>query len=383
MQTRDWFARSVVCLGLGSILAVFSGLSCAGKQDKVRIGALLPLSGPVASFGQECLKGLQIARDEINAKGGVLGKKIELVLADTEGDPGETEGAVRTLIYTERVPLIIGEVLSSNSLVAAPICQAAKVPLLSPGSTNPRVTQVGDYISRVCFSDPFQGLAMANFARNTLKARTAIVVSDANSDYSRGLAEFFSKRFRELNGEILREIWYVQGATDFSPDIDDIKQFQPDCVFVPGYYIEAALFIKQARDQGIRTTFLGGDGWDSPRLFELGGDAIEGCFITTHFSAQDQDPPVQDFVRKYEASYKEKPGALAALGYDALKVAADAIGRARSLDRTAIRDAVNSTKGVKGVTGTITLDKERDAIKDVVVLKVAGRKFEFVNRVRP
>jgi branched-chain amino acid transport system substrate-binding protein len=363
-------------------LGLFS--SCAQHQDRVRIGVLLPLSGPLSSFGQECLTGLQIARDEINAAGGLpSGKKIELVLADTRGDPGETDDAVRTLINVERVPLIIGEVLSSNSLVAASICQSEGVPLLSPGSTNPKVTEAGDYVATVCFSDPFQGLAMATFARNTLKARTAVVVSDANSDYSRDLASHFSRRFRDLNGQVLREIWYVQGATDFAPEIQDIQHYRPDCVFVPGYYIEAATFLKQARAAGVKIPFLGGDGWESPRIFEMAGEALAPSYITSHFSPQDRDSLVQRFVKTYEGTHKSKPTALAALGYDALRVASQAIARAHAPNREAIREAILSTAGFHGVTGTITIGPDRSASKDVFILRGEKGSFAFVSRMSP
>jgi len=383
LERRKGMRKNFWLIAFGLLFLSLSLLNCTRQQDKIRIGVLLPLSGSTASFGQECLKGLQIARDEINGQGGIREKRIELVLADTQGDTQETERAVRTLIYTERVLLVIGEAVSANSLVAAPLCQKAKVPMISPASTNPKLTEVGDYIFRVCFSDPFQGSAMANFARNTLKTKTALIVSDANSEYSRGLAEFFSKRFRELNGTILREIWYVQGENDFTPEIEEILQNRPDCVFVPGYYVDSATLIRQARAKGIKTIFLGGDGWDSPRLFELAGPAIEGSYITTHFSSEDRDSLVQEFVKKYETSYKRKPGAMSALGYDALKVVAQAIEKANIFNRVAIRETLSDTKGVRGVTGTITLDRERNAIKDVVVLKTLKDRFTFVEKVSP
>src|SRR5271163_413138 len=242
------------------------------------------MTGSEATFGQSSHKGTQLAIDDLNAAGGVLGKKFDLITEDDQSQAGQPATAVRKLISSDGVVAVLGEVASSRSLEAAPICQQNKVPMISPSSTNPKVTQVGDYIFRVCFIDPFQGQVMADFAMKNLKAKTAAVFRDQKSDYSMGLADFFVKRFKEKGGTIISDQSFVAGDVDFKSQLTNIRGQKPDVIFVPGYYGEVGLIAKQARELGIKVPLIGGDGWESSKLFEIGGKALDGCYFSSHYS---------------------------------------------------------------------------------------------------
>jgi branched-chain amino acid transport system substrate-binding protein len=274
-------------------------------------------------------------------------------------------------------------VSSSRSLAAAPICQSNKVPMVSPSSTNPRVTQVGDYIFRVCFIDPFQAPVMAKFAANTLKIKRVAILTDVRNDYSIGLQTFFRQSFKSLGGEIVAEQSYSEGDSDFRAQLTQIKAANPEAIYLPGYYTEAATIARQARELGITVPLMGGDGWDSPKLFEIGGAALDGCYISNHYSVDDPSPAIQKFVSEYKARYKDSPDALAALGYDAARILADAIKRAGSTDGEKVRDALKTVKDFAGVTGKITINSDRNAVKPAVVLKIEKGKFHYVETVNP
>jgi branched-chain amino acid transport system substrate-binding protein len=278
---------------------------------------------------------------------------------------------------------LIGEVASSNTLAAAPKAQEAKIPMISPSSTNPAVTQVGDYIFRVCFIDPFQGEVMAKFSYNNLKARKAAILYDFNSDYSRGLQNFFKRSFTALGGQIVSEQSYTQGDRDFSGQLTAIRSAGPDVVYVPGYYGEVGVIANQTKQLGIKAPLLGGDGWDAPQLWKLGGDALNGDYISNHYSVDDPSPAIQKFVADYKQRFNEAPDALAALGYDAMRVLADAIKRAGTTDSAKLRDAIAQTQNFPGVTGAITLDKDRNAVKPAVVLKLEKSKFVYETTIYP
>jgi branched-chain amino acid transport system substrate-binding protein len=326
-----------------------------------------------------------MAFDEINNAGGVLGKKIKLLVEDDQSKPEEAGTVVTKLINQNHVAAILGQVASSHSLAAAPICQANHIPMVSPSSTNPRVTQTGDYIFRVCFIDPFQGAVMAKFAANTLKAKRVAILVDVRSDYSVGLQTFFRDQFKLLGGQIVSEQSYSQGDSDFRAQLTRIKAINPDAIYVPGYYTEVGTIARQARELGIASSvpLLGGDGWDSPKLWEIGGTALNGCYLSNHYSVDDPSPLVQKFVGDYKARFKEVPDALAALGYDAAKIMADAMTRAGSSEGPKVRDALAATKDFPGVTGKITINADRNAIKPAVVLKVENGKFVYVETVTP
>jgi branched-chain amino acid transport system substrate-binding protein len=255
--------------------------------------------------------------------------------------------------------------------------------MISPSSTNPKVTQVGDYVFRVCFIDPFQGQVMSDFAMNNLKAQTAAILRDQKSDYSMGLADFFVKRFKEKGGTIVSDQSYVAGDVDFKSQLTNIRGQKPDVIFVPGYYGEVGLIAKQARELGVKVALLGGDGWDSSKLYEIGGAALDGCYFSSHYSPESTDPKVQDFVKKYQTKYGQVPDALATLGYDSMGVLAAALKNAKSLSEADIRDAIAATKAYTGVTGSISLDANRDAVKPAVVLKIENSKASYVTTVNP
>jgi branched-chain amino acid transport system substrate-binding protein len=371
-----------------TVLFLFSAIltdSCGPKinPNEIRIGEYGSLTGAQATFGTSTDNGIKLAVDEINAAGGINGKTLKLTAYDDQGDPAEAAVVVTKLITQDQVQVVLGEVASSLSLAAAPICQQNKIPMISPSSTNPKVTQVGDYVFRVCFIDPFQGQVMSDFAMNNLKAQTAAILRDQKSDYSMGLADFFVKRFKEKGGTIVSDQSYVAGDVDFKSQLTNIREQKPDVIFVPGYYGEVGLIAKQARELGIKVALLGGDGWDSSKLYEIGGAALDGCYFSSHYSPESTDPKVQDFVKKYQAKYGEVPDALATLGYDAMGVLAAALKNAKSLSETDIRDAIAATKAYAGVTGSISLDANRDAVKPAVVLKIENSKASYVTTVNP
>ena len=271
-----------------------------------------------------------------------------------------------------------------RSLEAAPICQAYKVPMISPSSTNPKVTEIGDYIFRVCFIDPFQGTVMAKFAKDTLKIHRVAVLTSVSSAYSVGLAKYFKQRFTDDGGEVVIEQKFTEGDKDFNAQLTAIKAAGVEGIFVPGYYTEAALICRQARELDMKIPLFGGDGWEAPELVKIGGDAVEGCYYSTHYSPQVDTPAVKNFVARFKARFGgETPDAMAALGYDSALVMVDAIRRAGNTEGPAVRDALAATKGFEGVTGATTMDKDRNASKAAVVIMVKDGQFKFVESVAP
>lgn len=361
------------------------GPSTAGSDDEIRVGEFGSMTGTEATFGISTHRGIEMVINETNASGGINGKKLKLISYDEAGKPEEVVSVVTKLVSQDKVHVLLGEVASSRSLAAAPLAQRSGVPMISPSSTNPKVTEVGDYIFRVCFTDPFQGTVVAKFAADELKAKTAALLIDKKSDYSVGLADFFKQAFVSKGGKIVDEQSYQGGDIDFKGQLTNIRGKNPDVIMLPGYYTEAGLVIKQARELGIKAAFLGGDGWDSPKLYEIGGPALVGSYFSNHYSVDDPDPMVQDFIKRYKAAYKEVPDGLAAMGYDAAVVLVDALKRASSpTDRKAIRDALSQTKNFRGVTGLITIDDQRNASKPAVMLKIAeAGAYQFIKRVEP
>ncbi len=349
----------------------------------IKVGYYGDLSGRTSSFGQSTKNGSEMAADEINKAGGINGRLIQIVVEDDQGEPNKAATVVTKLINQDKVHALIGEVASSNSLAAGPKAQEAKVPMISPSSTNPAVTQVGDYIFRVCFIDPFQGEVMAKFAANNLKAKRAAILYDFNSDYSRGLLQFFKRSFTQLGGQVVSEQSYTQGDRDFSGQLTAVRSATPDVIYVPGYYSEVGVIANQTKQLGIKAPLLGSDGWDAPQLWQLGGAALNGDYISNHYSVDDPSPVIQKFVSAYRARYNVLPDALAALGYDAMKVLGDAVSRAGSTESAKLRDAIAQTANFSGITGTITLDKDRNAVKPAVVLKLENGKFVYTTTIYP
>ena len=355
-----------------------------GGSDPIKVGEFASLTGKEATFGNSSHEGTLLAFEEINAAGGLLGKKLELITEDNQTKPGETANAVNKLIAKDGVVALLGEVASGRSLEAAPICQQSKIPMISPASTNPQVTQTGDYIFRVCFIDPFQGTVMANFATNTLKARKVAIFTDVKSDYSKGLAKYFKERFAANQGTIVAELDFNGGDKDFKGQLTAIKAAAPDGVFVPGYYTDVALICIQAKQLGLNVPLFGGDGWESQTLLEIGKEAVEGHYFSTHYAADAASDKVTAFVAAYKKRFNGKvPDAMAALGYDSAFFLADGIKRAATAEPAKIRDALAATTAFDAVTGQIAMNPQRDAVKSAVILQVKNGAFKFVETVNP
>jgi branched-chain amino acid transport system substrate-binding protein len=350
---------------------------------QIKIGAVSCISGPLSTFGVSSVRGARMAVEEINAKGGVLGQTIDLVVDDNSSKAGETARIARKFLSQDHVVAILGDLTSSATMEAAPLAQEAQVPLLTPSATAISVTKVGDYIFRSCFTDPFTGRIMARFAIDHLHAKRGVILTDVKQDYSMGVSAEVTSSYRQQGGEVLREFSFSSGDTDFRAQLSSLKSLQPDVVFVPAYYTEAALILREARQLGVKAPFVGGEGWDSPSLVSVAGKSAEGSFYTDHFSPDDPDPTVQAFVRAYKTKYGAAPDALAALWYDGAGLLADAIRRAGSAEPAKIRDALATTKNYSGVTGSISLDEQRNASKPVVILTVASGQIKMVRRIEP
>ncbi|HEX8433531.1 ABC transporter substrate-binding protein [Archangium sp.] len=363
--------------------AAASASGAPGSTDTLLLGQVGSLTGSEATFGISGRNGIAMAIQEANAAGGVKGKQLAVRVYDSQGRPEEAAQAATRLISQDKVLVLLGEAASSNSMAMADKAQAAGVPMITPSSTNPAVTKKGDYIFRVCFIDPFQGYVMAKFARDHLKMNKVAVLQDNKSAYSVGLTDVFSRKFSEMGGAILGNESYSKGDTDFRAQLTAIKMTKPDGIFVPGYYTDVGIIARQARELGLTVPLLGGDGWESDKLFELGGEAIEGSYYSNHYSVDNPDPRVQEFITRYKAAYGGVPDSVAALAYDAARLAIDAMKRAPDLKGASIRDAIASTKDFPGVAGTINLDENRDAVKQAVILKVEGGKTKFVTTIKP
>jgi branched-chain amino acid transport system substrate-binding protein len=361
-----------------SLLAV-----AALAQEPIRIGEFASMTGKEATYGQASHRGTLLAVEEVNAAGGVLGRKLELLLEDNQSKAGESATIVRKFISRDKVVAILGEVASSRTLEAAPIAQNARIPLITPSSTSPKVTEAGNYIFRVCFIDPFQGTVMAKFAKNTLKLKRVGVLSSVSSAYSVGLAKYFKERFSADGGTVVLEQKYSEGDKDFRAQLTAIRAAGVDGLFVPGYYAEASLICKQARDLGINGPIFGADGWESPDLVTIGGKAVEGTYFATHYSPDNRDPVVVGFNERFQRRWGAMSDTLTGLGYDSVMMLVDAIKRAGTTESAKLRAALADTKNFKGVTGTITLDAQRNPTKSAVVLAVKDGKFVFVESIDP
>jgi branched-chain amino acid transport system substrate-binding protein len=380
--------KKVVPVLLSILLCV--SLACtpsqqgAGGNTTIKIGYFGDLTGPTFNFGQSAYNGVLMAADQINQAGGVDGKKLDVVIYDDKGSPEEAARLTGKLIEQDKVVAIIAGGTSGNSRAAAPKAQSAGVPLISPSSTDPAVTKVGDFVFRACFVDSFQGEVMARFAVNTLKAQKAAILFDFNSAYGRGLTDYFELAFAKLGGKIVIKQSYMQGDSDFKGQLSSIKTAGPDVVYIPGYYGDVAIIAKQARMLGITQPLLGGDGWDAPELWQLGGDSLNGAYISTHYSVDDPSPAIQEFVHDYRQRYGNLlPDAHAALAYDAMRLLVDAITRAGSTESRKLRVALSQTKNFSGVTGIISMDAERNAVKSAAVLKLMDAKSIYQETIQP
>ena len=377
----------VLALMAGNLLA---GCGKSADSNSIKIGLLNEMTGGNATFGTSSANGAKMAFKEINAKGGVLGKQILAVIADNKSEPSESANAMTKLATQDNVVAVTGVFASSNAIAASSVAEATKTPFLAVGATNPKVTvdekskKVKNYTFRVCFIDPFQGTVGANFVLNTLKLKKAAIMVDNSSDYSKGLAAFFKEAFTKGGGSIVSEEAYLQKDQDFKAVLTKLKSLNADVVYVPGYYEEVGKIVKQAREMGITAPIIGGDGWDSPKLVELGGaPALNNTFFTNHYSVDDNSPASKAFVEAYKKEYGQNPDALAVLGYDAAKLLIDAIQRANSLDKAKIQAALASTKAYPAITGATTLNATHDAVKSAVIIEMKDGKQIFKATVKP
>jgi branched-chain amino acid transport system substrate-binding protein len=357
----------------------------AGQSGEIVLGHYASMTGGEATFGRSTDNGIKLAIDEINAAGGVNGKKVRVITYDDKGEKPEAGTAVTRLITKDNVVAVLGEVASSLSLVAAPVCQEYEVPMVSPSSTNPDVTKKGDMIFRVCFIDPFQGYVCAKFAREHegLKAAKAAILYDQSQAYAVGLQDEFAKAFQKMGGKIVETQTYQKGDPDFSAQLTAIRAAKPDVIFIPGYYTDVGNIAIQARKLSVTVPLLGGDGWDSEKLGQIAGDSINGCFYSNHYSQQDPDPRVQAFIKKYKERFNGTPDGLAALGYDAARILCQAIGKSSSLKGPDIAAQLAQTKDFDGVTGKISIDADRNAVKPAVILEMKNGAPIYVTTIKP
>lgn len=355
----------------------------AGGADEIVVGHYASMTGSEATFGVSTDNGIKLAIKEINASGGIKGRKIRLITYDDQGKQQEAATVVTRLITQDKVAAVLGEVASSRSIAGGQIAQRHGVPMISPSSTNPAVTEIGEMISRVCYTDDLQGQACAKFVAENLKLKNAAILFNRQQAYSKGLADEFKKAFVKGGGKITTEQSYGDGDADFSAQISSIRDSKPDVIFIPGYYTDAANIAIQVRKAGVTAKLIGGDGWDSAELAKIGGKDVEGAYFCNHYAPDQGTPEVAEFVKKYQAEFGQVPDALAALGYDAAKLLADAMNRAASLSGKDLAKAINSTKGFKGVTGTISIDEQRNATKPLVIVQVKGGMPSFVAQIDP
>ena len=383
MRLRPWILASLILSNFGCTQKCSKNQVGPQSADKIVIGEVGSFTGDTAAFGIATHKGIELATQELNAAGGLLGKQVEIVKYDDQSKEEEAATATNRLISQHKVVAILGEVASKRSKAMGPIAQSHKVPMISPSSTNPEVTMIGDYIFRVCFIDPFQGEVMARFASEHLKIKRVAILRDVGEDYSVGLANAFNDTFKKLGGEVVMDISYTNKDMDFKAQLTSLRSAKPEAIFVPGYYNQVGLIARQAKELGITVPLLGGDGWDAPELTKIGGKSIDGSYFSNHYSPDDKSEVVQNFIKRYKEAYGEVPNGLAAQGFDAALVLFDAIKRAGSVESKSLRDAIATTKQFQGVTGKITMDEKRNASKPAVVLKVENGEFKFVTSINP
>ena len=369
-----------------SLLAVtLLVFSCTKKpnENEILIGSYSSNTGATATFGVFQLHGTEMAIAEINAAGGINGKKIKHINYDNKSDGDETLAVVNRLISQDKVVAILGEATSGRSKIGAQVAQQNKVPMLTSSATNPDVTKVGNYIFRACFIDPFQGMVMAKFMTENLKLKKAAILRDIKNDYSVGLSDIFAEKLKAAGGEIITDISYQEGDIDFKSQLTAIKAKNVEAIFVPGYYNEVALIAKQAKELGMTMPLLGGDGWSSPKLFEIAKEAINGNYFSNHYTTESKDPKTVNFVKAFKAKYNEDADVMAALAYDAVYMMAEAIKNTKVITSENIRNELAKIKNFHGVTGETSMDENRDAIKSAVVVQVQGPEYKFITSVNP
>lgn len=365
-------------------MTVMTGCGAAAESDTIKIGAVVPLTGDVPALGESAKNGYSLAVDTVNAGGGVLGKQVEIIFEDDENQPSKAPTAAQKLIAQDKVAGILGATNSKCSIPMGPVCTENKVPMVSPTSTNTKVTlEGGDYVFRVCFIDPFQGEALANFAKDKLGADTAAVLYNMADDYSKGLAEAYMESFQAAGGTVVASESYNTGDSDFNAQLTNIKETHPDVLVMTDFYSTVGLIAKQARSIGIEAAFLGGDGWDSADLVTIGGDAMEGAYYSVFYASDDTSDAVVDFKEAYRKKYDGKePDGYAALSYDAAMVLMNSIEKAGSTDSEAVRDALEATD-LNVVSGHITFDENRNPVKPAIICTIKDGKAVYYTTVEP
>lgn len=390
--------RLSLALAMVLILSLFTGCSAqpatapaptADSNGTVKVGLDYELSGNVATYGQGLTAGIELAVEEINNNGGLLGKQVELVKADNKSDNAEAANVATKLITRDKVVAILGPATSGNTKGAVPVAMQHNVPLISASATADDITvdsngNVREFIFKTCFSDSFQGVIMANFASQDLRMKNAAILIDNTSDYSKGLATSFKDKFESLGGNIVTEQAYQAKEKDFRAVLTNIKSANPDVLYLPGYYEEVGLIVKQARELGLSVPILGGDGYDSPKLVELAGkEALDQVFFTNHYSSMDDSPEVVKFKEAFNKKYGKDPDAFNALGYDLAYFFADALERAGEADPVKIKDALAATKDFKGITGTLTVDENHNPIKAITIIEMKDGVQTFLKKQEP
>ncbi|MGI5918067.1 MAG: ABC transporter substrate-binding protein [Christensenellales bacterium] len=373
--------RRIIVTIFAILMVVSLFTACGGQKtaDTIKIGINMELSGAVATYGQDSVKGIELAIKQINEAGGIDGKKVDVIKYDNKSDAAEATTLATKLMTSDKVLAIMGPATSGAFKAEIPVAIQNKVPVISGSATADDVTfdasGVKEYAFRICFNDSYQGTAMANFALKNLSKTKAVILMDSSNDYSKGLAESFTAAFTEGGGTIVSQEAYVAGDTDFNAVLTKMKDMDFDVLFVPGYYEEAGLIVKQARALGITVPVLGADGFDSPKLAELAGaDAANDIYFSNHYSSLDESPIVQDFIKEFKDEYGVEPNAFNALGYDLGKFTCDGISRASQLTGEAVKDALKATKDFEGVTGTFSVGEDHNAIKALVVIEMQGGK---------
>lgn len=385
---KKFFAGMTMAVMLTGVLAG-CGSTATSNTNEIKIGANVELTGGVADYGKQTLNGMMLAIKEVNAAGGVLGKKIVLVQADNKSEASEAANATTKLITQDKVSAMLGPITSSNALASLQIAQDNQVPLITPTGTNMKITvddnkKVRPYAFRGCFIDPFQGVVMSNFAVKSLKAKTAVIYVDSSSDYSKNLSESFEENFTKSGGQVIGKEAFLQKDQDFKAALTKIKSMNADIIFLPAYYEEVGKIVKQARELGITAPILGTDGWDNGKIAEIAGPAaLNNTYFSNHYAPDAHDAKIDQFIANYKKEYNEAPSAFSALGYDTALMLIDAIKRANSTEPGKIRDALEQTKDLQVVTGVLTLDANHNPIKSAVVIELKDGQRTFKEKVNP
>lgn len=346
-----------------------------------KIGVIISLTGPQAYYGKETKNGLELALAEYNSKNPQT--KFKFVYEDSQSSPSEAAKSANKLLTSDKVPVIIGDLVSSNTIAAGSIAEKAKVPLVSPASTNDSVTKDKKYIYRTCFTDSFQGLVMANFAVQQLKTKTAVILQDIDSDYSIGLSNNFSKKFVEDGGKVLKVIKYSQKDTSFTPQLGEIRKLKPEVIFIPGFHQQVGVILREAKELNINAKYLGGDGWDTKELRTIANGAEQGGYISTHYSPDMPSQKLQEFIKNYKDKFKVEPSSFSALGYDTAKIVFSAFKSSSPNTSEEINTYLSNLKNFLGVTGTISMDKNHNALKSAVILELTQTGYKYVTNINP